>query len=159
MSVLQKAKIIIPSLKCSFLVFALFRDLKKKKNFASGWAPLSFCIEHRQQKKRRLTSLSHSLFMWRSGMNQTASCDAWSWKPSARELFKAVQVHRQLLPSKTDARCALKDHSLAQSLCTGRWRLSHSRLWWHDWSQEEYTKKMEMGGHKAPFWSILLTGN
>lgn len=63
-------------------------------------------------------SLRLSLSMWRSGMNQTASCDGWSWKLSARELFKAVQVHRQLLPSKIDARAALKDCSLVQSLGT-----------------------------------------
>lgn len=77
------------------------------------------CSEHSTWKQsRRATSLAVSLLMWRSGMNQTASCDGWSWKLSARELFKAVQVHRQLLPSKIDARAALKDCSLVQSLGT-----------------------------------------
>lgn len=65
-----------------------------------------------------MTSLSVSLLMWHSGMNQTASCDGWSWKLSASELFKAVQVHRQLLPRKIDASAALKDCSLVQSLGT-----------------------------------------
>lgn len=66
---------------------------------------------------RRVTSLSVSSSCVQ-GMNQTASCDGWSWKLSAREVFKAVQVHRQLLPSKIDASAALKDCSLVQSLGT-----------------------------------------
>lgn len=80
-----------------------------------GLGALLFCGEHSTWKQsRRVTSL----LMWRLGMNQTASCDGWSWKLSARELFKAAQVHRQLLPSKIDARATLKDCSLVQSLGT-----------------------------------------
>lgn len=59
-----------------------------------------------------------SHLMEHSCVNQTASCEGWSWKLSARKLFKAVQVHCQRLPSKIDARVALKDWSLVQSLGT-----------------------------------------
>lgn len=69
MSVLQKAKLIIPSSSSSVRFSHLhcfgFKKKRKKilprvgKDYEVGlWAPLSFRIEHRQQKNRRVTSLS-----------------------------------------------------------------------------------------------------
>lgn len=80
---------------------------------------VTYCIAcwTSKQRSRSVTPLFESHWLWHSGM-KTASCDSWSLRLSAKELFKAVQVHCQWLPGKTDARTALKDSSLAQSLGT-----------------------------------------
>lgn len=77
------------------------------------------CISRwtKKQKSRSVTPLFESLWLWHSGV-KTASCDSGSLRLSAKELFKAVQVHHQWLPGKIDARTALKDSSLEQSLGT-----------------------------------------
>lgn len=82
-------------------------------------ATVTYCIAcwTSKQRSRSATPLLESHWLWHSGM-KTASCDSWSLRLSAKELFKAVQVHRQWLPGKTDARTALKDSSLEQSLGT-----------------------------------------
>lgn len=80
---------------------------------------VAYCIAcwTSKQKSRSVTPLFESHWLWHSGM-KTASCDSWSLRLSAKELFKAVQVHRQWPPGKIDARTALKDSSLEQSLGT-----------------------------------------
>lgn len=80
---------------------------------------VAYCIAcwTSKQKSRSVSPLFESHWWWHSGMKK-ASCGSWSSRLSAKELFKAVQVHRHWLPGKINARTALKDSSLEQSLGT-----------------------------------------
>lgn len=109
------SSVVLPSLCILWVpdLFICFKFIQVNKG------TVAYCTTRwtSKQKCRIVTPLLESHWLWYSGM-KTASCDSWSWRLSAKELFKAAQVHHQWLPGKIDARTALKDSSLEQSLGT-----------------------------------------
>lgn len=96
--------------------------------------------------------------MWRSGMNQTASCDGWSWNLSATQVFRqsrfiANRFQERLIPG------LCWRIALVQSLGT--------EIEAHPWqSNGDKTHRQRIiygetgdGNHKTPFHSIVRTGD
>lgn len=114
--------------------------------------------QHGNGAEGRPLFLSLFFFMWHSGMNQTVSCDGWSWKLSARELsrqsrFITDSIQERLMPG-LHWRIALWCSHRA-----GDWGSTTAVQWWRDSSLENYMERREIENTKPPFNQSCLLEN